>query len=388
MRPFLAESILFEKGFLNMKNIHGVYTSAKIFTDTVEDYALAQIQMLCDNKAFSGSQVRIMPDVHPGKVGTIGFTATLTEKLLPSVVGIDIGCGVLLVRIKQKKCEFQRLDTIIRENVPTGFHIRKSTHRFYGQFDLEALKCSRHIKADYIGNSLGTLGSGNHFIEVDKDDEGQLYLAIHTGSRALGKTVAEYYLNEGQKYLKAQGLAVPYELTWLEGKLMEDYLHDIELVQQFASLNRQAILDEIAKGMKWKISDQFESQHNYVDLSGRRRILRKGAVSAKAGEKVIIPVNMRDGILMGRGKGNPDWNESAPHGAGRLMKREAVKESYTVSQFKGEMKGIYSTCIGRDTLDEAPFAYRGLEMILPLIQDTVDIETRLKPVYNYKAGGR
>ena len=180
------------------------------------------------------------------------------------------------------------MDTIIRENVPTGFHTRKSAHRFYEQFDLEALKCSRHIKADYIGNSLGTLGSGNHFIEVDKDDEGQLYLAIHTGSRALGKMVAEYYLNEGQKYLKAQGLSVPYELTWLEGQLMEDYLHDIKLVQQFASLNRQAILDEIAKGMKWKISDEFESQHNYVDLSGRHRILRKGAVSAKAGRRSLF----------------------------------------------------------------------------------------------------
>lgn len=371
-----------------MKTIHGVYTSAKIFTDQIEDYALAQIQMLCDNEAFSGSQVRIMPDVHPGKVGTIGFTATIQDKILPNVVGIDIGCGVLLACIKQKKAEFQKLDTVIRENVPTGFQIRKKPHRFFEQFNLEELKCACHIKAAYAANSLGTLGSGNHFIEMDKDDEGRLYLAIHTGSRALGKAVAEYYLNEGQKRLKAQELSVPYEMTWLEADLMESYLHDVQLVQQFASLNRQAILDEIAKGMKWKILDSFESAHNYVDLSGNKKILRKGAVSAKAGEKVIIPVNMRDGVLLGYGKGNLDWNDSAPHGAGRLMKREDVKQAYTVSQFKAEMKGIYSTCIGKDTLDEAPFAYRRIDEILPLIEDTVNVERILKPVYNYKAGGK
>ena len=200
--------------------------------------------------------------------------------------------------------------------------------------------------------------------------------------------MAEYYLKEGQKQLKAQGLSVPYELTWLEDRLMEDYLHDIQLVQQFASLNRQTILDEIAKGMKWKILDSFESSHNYVELSGDKKILRKGAVSAKAGEKLVIPMNMRDGILIGYGKGNPDWNESAPHGSGRLMKREDVKQNYTVSQFKAEMKGIYSTCINRDTLDEAPFAYRGIDKILPQLKDTADIEARLRPVYNYKAGSR
>lgn len=371
-----------------MKTIYGIYTSAKIFTDHVEDYALAQIKMLCDNGAFSGSQVRIMPDVHPGKAGVIGFTATIGDKILPNVVGADIGCGVLLAGIKQKKAEFQRLDTVIRENVPTGFHVRQKPHRFYGQFPLGELACSRHIREGYIGNSLGTLGSGNHFIELDKDREGRLYLTIHTGSRALGKAVTEYYLNEGQKRLKAQGLSVPYELTWLEDRLMEDYLHDIQIVQQFASLNRQAILDEIIKGMKWKLLEIVESVHNYADLSGSQKILRKGAVSANAGEKVIIPVNMRDGILIGYGKGNPDWNYSAPHGAGRLMKREDVKQRYTVSQFKSEMKGIYSTCISRDTLDEAPFAYRGIEEILPQIKDTVDIETRLTPVYNYKAGSK
>ena len=258
-----------------MKTIHGIYTSAKIFTDHVEDYALAQIKLLCDNEAFSGSQVRIMPDVHPGKAGVIGFTATIEDKILPNVVGTDIGCGVLLAGIKQKKAEFQKLDTVIREHVPTGFHIRRKSHRFYGQFQLEELICSRHIRAGHIENSLGTLGSGNHFIELDKDREGKLYLAIHTGSRALGKAVSEYYLNEGQKRLKIQGLSIPYELTWLEGCLMEDYLHDIQIVQQFASLNRQAILDEIIKGMKWKLLEIVESVHNYADLSGSQKILRR-----------------------------------------------------------------------------------------------------------------
>lgn len=369
-----------------MKIVDGVYTSAKIFTEQIEDYASAQIQMLCDNAAFKGCKIRIMPDVHPGKVGTIGFTSTVGDKILPNVVGIDIGCGITLARLKQKNTEFQKLDKVIRRCVPSGFQIRKDPHRFIDDFDCMALHCIEHINLTKLGQSLGTLGGGNHFIELDKDGDGYLWAAIHSGSRRLGKEVAEYYLSKGQKALKSKGVTVPYELTYLEGRLMEEYLHDVRIVQEYAVLNRAAILDEMVKGMKWKVQEQFSSVHNYIDGSGEEAVLRKGAVSAKKGEPVAIPVNARDGILLGVGKGNGDWNDSAPHGAGRKIKREEVPKRFTVPQFKAQMKGIYSTCIGKDTLDEAPFAYRSLGEMEGLLEDTVEIGERLLPVYNFKAG--
>lgn len=369
-----------------MKTVNGIYTSAKIFTDDIENYALAQIQMLCDMEAFANCKIRIMPDVHPGKVGTIGFTSTVGDKILPSVVGIDIGCGITAAKIKQKKAEFQKLDTVIRENIPSGFGVRKSLHRFMAEVDLDALKCGSHIQRERIGRSLGTLGGGNHFIELDRGEDSSLFAVIHSGSRNLGKEVTEYYLDQGQKYLKEQGVSVPYELTWLDRSLMEDYLQDMQVVLQFAEWNRRAILDELAKGMKWKVQEIHSVMHNYVDCE--ERILRKGAVSAKKGEWVAIPVNMRDGVLIGTGLGNADWNDSAPHGAGRILKREDVKKQYTVSSFKKEMKGIYSSCISQATLDEALFAYRGLEQIAQAVSETVAIEERLTPVYNYKDQSR
>lgn len=369
-----------------MKTVSGVYTSAKIFTEQIEDYALAQIQMLCDNEAFAGSRVRVMPDVHPGKVGTIGFTSTVGNRILPNVVGIDIGCGITMAKLKQRKAEFQKLDTVIRDHVPSGFAVRKKPHRFLEELDLEELLCFRNINLEKTALSLGTLGGGNHFIEIDKEEEGTLFVTIHSGSRHLGKEVTEFYLNQGQKILKEKGVEIPFEMTYLEGELLEAYFHDLQIVQEFASLNREAILDELVKGMKWKVQETYTVVHNYIDFSGSEKILRKGAVSAKAGETVIIPINMRDGILVGVGRGNDDWNFSAPHGAGRIMNREAVKDNFTVSRFKTEMKGIYSSCIGKDTLDEAPFAYRNQEMIESAIQDTVNIEKVLKPVYNFKAG--
>ena len=382
-----AEKRLHEKGY-HMKTVNGVCTSAKIFTDTIEDYAMAQIEMLCDNEAFEGSRVRVMPDVHPGKVGTIGFTATVREKVMPNVVGIDIGCGISLAKLKQKKTEFPRLDTVIREKVPSGYGVRKKLHRFCEEAALSDLYCYRAVSTEKAFQSLGTLGGGNHFIELDRDADGFLYVAVHSGSRHLGKEVTEYYLREGQKYLKNKGISLPYELTYLEGSLKECYIHDLQIVQDFAAWNRKAILDELIKGMKWKVEEYCSIIHNYIDISGTEPILRKGAISAKEGEKAAIPVNMRDGILIGKGLGNEDWNFSAPHGAGRLMKREDVKQKFTVSQFKAEMKGIYCSCIGRDTLDEAPFAYRNLAGIREAISETVMVEQILKPVYNYKAGSR
>lgn len=382
-----------------MKTIEGTYTFANIFTTNnevhaIEDYALAQIQMICDQEASKNCRIRVMPDVHPGKVGPIGLTQTLGDKIILNLVGIDIGCGMTLAQIKDKKIEYQKLDTVIRENVPSGFSIRTKPHRFAEYFDFSALHCASHIQMDKAMRSLGTLGGGNHFIEADKDDDGNLYIVIHSGSRRLGKEVTEYYLNQGQKVLKEQGLQIPYELTWLEGDMMQHYLHDLQIVQKYASLNREIMLDELVKGMKWKVLDSYECIHNYVDNRPEitelfhAPMLRKGAISALSGEKVIIPINMRDGILLGTGKGNPDWNCSAPHGSGRIMKREDVKSSFTVSSFKSVMKGIYSSCINKDTLDEAPFAYRSMDDMLDIIQDTVDITNVLRPVYNFKAGGK
>lgn len=371
-----------------MKTVNGVYTSAKIFTDTIENYAMAQIQLLCDHEALKECRARVMPDVHPGKVGTIGFTSTLGGKILPNVVGIDIGCGLTIAKIKQRNLEFQRLDKVIREHIPSGFQIRKKPHRFSEAFECSRMHCAKAVNQEKAYGSLGTLGGGNHFIEVDQGQDGTLYAAIHSGSRHLGKEVTEYYLKEGQKKLKARGIEVPYEWTYLETGLMEQYLHDLEIVQAFAELNRRAMLDELSKGMKWKIKEVYSLPHNYVDHSGSEPILRKGAVSAKAGEFVAIPMNMRDGILLGEGLGNPEWNESSPHGSGRIMSRELVKNHHTVSQFKEEMKGIYCSCIGKETLDESPFAYRNMEEIVETVSDTVQIKERLRPVYNFKAGSK
>lgn len=374
-----------------MKTINGVYTSAKIFNtekenNTMDNYALAQLKALCDNQAFDGCTIRVMPDVHPGKVGTIGFTSTIGKQVLPNVIGIDIGCGMSLAKVKGKTKEFQKLDVVIREHVPSGFSIQKNRHSMAQKLDLTRLLCYKHIFEEKALLSLGSLGGGNHFIELDVDNEKNTYLVVHSGSRHLGKEVTEYYLKMGQKHLKSKGIEIPYETTYLEGELLDAYLHDLAIVQEFASLNREIILAEISKHMKWKILDSYSCIHNYVDFRLDTPILRKGAISAQKDEPVIIPINMRDGILLGTGLGNADWNYSAPHGAGRIMKREDVKTHYTVSNFKSTMKGIYSSCINKETLDEAPFAYRDLDSIQDAIQETVAIEKVIKPIYNFKAG--
>lgn len=398
-----------------MKIIKGVYTSAKVFTvntaeHALDPYAVSQIQMLCDNKCFKNCKIRVMPDVHPGKVSTIGFTSSVGTRIMPNVIGIDIGCGITLAKLKQKKCEFQKLDSVIREHVPSGSSLHSKPHHLSDALDLQKLRCYPHIQERKAKLSLGTLGGGNHFIEIDADDDGFLYSAIHSGSRHLGKEVTEHYLKAGQNFLKENGIQIPYELTYLEGTLMKDYLHDLRIVQEFAAQNRQAILATLSKHMKWKIIEFYSCIHNYVDFASHNiayenldsgfsstrlceadsashnMILRKGAISAKKDEPVIIPVNMRDGILLGRGLGNEDWNLSAPHGAGRIYKREDVKTRFTVSAYKTAMKGIYSTCIGKSTLDEAPFAYRTMDAISEAIADTVMITQRLRPIYNFKAG--
>ncbi len=368
-----------------MKTVKGIYAEAKIFTDDVEEYAQAQVKMICDHQAAEGSRIRLMPDIHPGKVGPIGLSMTATDKVIPQLLGVDIGCGMTCVKLNRDNVEFQKLDRVIRENVPSGFAIRKEPHHMAAEFPYEKLHCARHVNRPKAERSLGTLGGGNHFLELDRGEDGGLHLVVHTGSRHLGEEVAEHYTKLAYASLKEQGLEVPYYMSYLEGDEKENYTEDVQTVQDYAELNRQVIVREILKGMKWKAVEQFSVAHNYLDASG---MLRKGAIAAEAGVQVIIPANMRDGMILGIGLGNEDWNCSAPHGSGRRLKREDVKSRHTVSDFKKEMKGIYSSCVGADTLDEAPFAYRSLAEIAERIRDTVQITEILKPVYNYKAGSK
>ena len=372
--------------------VNGKYAEAQIMCkqefdgSNVDEYALSQIQMICDNRAAEGSVIRVMPDVHPGKVGPIGLTMTVTDRILPSLVGVDIGCGMLAVKLSKFRNDFQKLDAVIRDNIPVGLNIRKKVHNG-AVFHLERLRCYKHIRNDKALLSIGTLGGGNHFIELDIDEKKEVYLIIHSGSRNLGREVAEYYMAAGQKLLKEHGKEdVPYEMTYLSGNLMEDYLNDLAVVQEYAALNRRIIAMDIMKGMKWKGKEEVSCIHNYVDFAGDAPVLRKGAISAAENENVIIPINMKDGVILGKGKGNVMWNNSAPHGSGRILSRGEVTCSHTVSEFKASMKGIYSTCIGKDTLDEAPFAYRGVDYIKEAIEETVSIDKILKPIYNYKGG--
>lgn len=383
----------YRKGIF-MITIYGKYTNAVVYTVRNEEYAIdeyarRQLQRICDHKSAEGSKIRVMPDVHPGKVGTIGLTMTVGDSLLPSLVGVDIGCGMTIAKIKAKNIEYQKLDTVIRESVPVGGNIRKNQHPFARQASLSRLRCYKAVDEAKALRSIGTLGGGNHFIEIDRDTDGNYYLVIHSGSRHLGMEVTEHYLKAGQHetQMKKQGHAA-YEMTCLEGSLLDDYLHDLAVTQEYAANNRAAMIDEIVRGMKWRIIDSYTCIHNYVDFSGELPVLRKGAISAKTGEKVVIPINMRDGIILGTGLGNEDWNCSAPHGSGRLYKRSEVKEHHTVFEFKKVMEGIHSICVNKDTLDEAPFAYRKIDDITEVIGDTVMIDRIIKPVYNFKAGGK
>ncbi len=400
-----------------MLEIKGKYNTALVYSDTLDPKARSQIQLLCDEKAFSSSKIRMMSDVHAGKGCSIGTTMTITDKVVPSMVGVDIGCGMEVVELDDKSVDFEKLDDTIRENIPFGMSVREECHPYNEMIDLTRLHSFNRIKHIYAQHSLGTLGGGNHFIEVDKDDEGRLFLVIHSGSRHLGTEVASYYQEEGLKALKgctnsqieelirkmkAEGrekeiqatikalkrknpdsLPVPEELAYVSGTLMDDYLFDMAITQKFASLNRKAIADVIVTKMKFSVRDEFTTIHNYIDLDSM--ILRKGAVSAKKGEKLLIPINMRDGSLICIGKGNEDWNFSAPHGAGRVMSRNTAFKTLDIEEYKREMEGIFTTCVKRETLDESPMAYKSLENILENITPTVDVVKRIVSVYNFKA---
>ena len=377
-----------------MEIITGKYTEAKVYTSgELESYARAQLQMLCDNECLAGSRIRVMPDVHPGKVGTIGLTMTVGERLMPFLTGIDIGCGVTMACICKGKREWDRLDSVIKSSVPAGFASRQKPHAKATDFDFSRLYCAKHIRSQRAALALDTLGSGNHFIEVGTDGD-SLYLFIHSGSRILGKEVTEHYVAKGQIELKARGINIPYELTWLDGALLQAYLHDAAILQEYAELNRQIMIAEILKGMKWKADEMCSCPHNYIAADEQTMeifgapILRKGAISAMQSEQVIIPINMRDGVILGTGLGNTEWNCSAPHGAGRILKREDVRQKHTMSEYKIAMKGVHSMSISADTLDEAPFAYRSLEEIASAVSETIRIDKIVKPAYNFKAGDR
>lgn len=400
-----------------MIELKGKYSEAKIFTDVVDEASVAQVLLLLNQEFTAGSRIRMMPDVHAGAGCTVGTTMTISDKIVPNLVGVDIGCGMETIRIKEKNIELQKLDKLIYEKIPSGFNIREKAHRYFKEINLEELYCYKHIDVARAEKSMGTLGGGNHFIEADRDDDGNIYIVVHSGSRHLGLETANYYQERGYRELngsaeedvnaliadlKAQGrereiqrsikslkntkrTAIPKALAYVSGELFEHYIHDMKIIQEYARLNRQAMIDEIIKGMKLHVVEQFTTIHNYIDTDDM--VLRKGAVSAKAGEKLLIPINMRDGSLICVGRGNDDWNQSAPHGAGRLMSRAAAKESFTVSEFKKQMNGIYTTSVNNSTLDECPMAYKSIDDITDNIGDTAEITKIIKPIYNFKAGG-
>ncbi len=394
----------------------------KIFTENIEPQALNQIYMLIKQPAFAGCKVRIMPDVHAGVGCVIGFTADLGDKVIPKIVGVDIGCGMECVELGNIDIDLSKLDEAIRKHVPNGKNVHETEDGF-SEIIINRLYCKDSLKnADWLKRSCGTLGGGNHFIEIDIDDDGNKYLVIHSGSRNIGKQVAEIYqqmaiddlsgandLEEETKKLiedyKRTGrqkdiqrgiaelkrkfqptIRVPKELSYLTGEHREMYLHDMKLCQEFAKVNRITIADQILIHLFGHFTDfynTFETIHNYIEHD--TNIVRKGAISAKEGETVLIPINMRDGCIIGRGKGNADWNYSAPHGAGRIMSRSKAKETVSLEEFEKSMQGIYTTSVNRSTIDESPMAYKPIEEIVANIQDTVEIVKIIKPIYNFKA---
>lgn len=405
-----------------MFEVEGKYANAKIFTDVVEPEAVSQVIQLINQPYAHDQTIRMMPDIHAGAGCTIGTTMTISDKICPNLVGVDIGCGMYTVQIsRDSDLDFEKLDDALTGRdglppiVPSGINIRNQKHVYSDFVDILNLRCADRINIDRAYYSIGTLGGGNHFIEIDKNPEnGDVYLVIHTGSRHLGVDICTHYqrlavkshsgptedvrkevietlkaqgkqseISDALKKLKEDYPTAPKELAWCEGKLFDDYIHDMRIAQQFAHLNRKAIADTICKYMNWVPVEEFETIHNYIDTE--YLILRKGAVSAREGEKLLIPINMRDGSLICTGKGNPDWNYSAPHGAGRLMSRSKAKETIPLEEFEQAMEGIYTTSVNLSTLDESPMAYKRIEDIVNNIEPTVYINSVIRPIYNFKA---
>jgi len=391
-----------------MIKIKGKYNIAKVFTDNLEEKAAGQILELCNQEFVKDGQIRIMPDTHVGAGCTIGTTMTIRDKIVPNLVGVDIGCGMFVSILGRTEINYNRLDEVIRSFVPSGFDVRVNPHEYNAFVDIHGLRCKEHVDLKRASLSIGTLGGGNHFIEMNVDDDGKVYLVVHSGSRHLGKQIAEYYQSRATKeivkksndeiiaVLKSQGreqhiqseiekerVKIKDSLAYVQGQAFEDYIHDMRIAQIFAEFNRKAIAEVIIRKMNFNVIDSFTTIHNYIDMD--EMILRKGAISAKEGERVIIPVNMRDGSIIATGKGNADWNQSAPHGAGRLMSRKQARLKLSLEEFKKSMDGIYTTSVSLDTLDEAPLAYKPMDEIIANIQDTVEINRIIKPIYNFKA---
>ena len=398
-----------------MMEIKGQVNTAVCFAKVIEDEAIEQIRRMCDYDFTAGSQIRIMPDVHAGKGCTIGTTMTVRDKAVPNIVGVDIGCGMYTVNLGKVEIDMEQMDAAAHF-IPSGLNVWEGRKE---HFDLLGLRCYRGLKdAKRLERSLGTLGGGNHFIEIDQAADGTKYLVIHSGSRNLGKQVAEFYqrlaidLNKGKeeyfakrdaliaeykaagrrneiqdalKALKweAREATIPEDLCFVYGQYLEDYLHDVEICQRFARRSRELMAEIILQRLGIEAVDAFHTIHNYIDTD--EMILRKGAIAAHEGEKVLIPINMRDGSVLAIGKGNPDWNYSAPHGAGRIMSRTAAKENLDLDEYRREMEGIYTTSVNEATLDEAPMAYKSLSDIIDVISESVDVIEVLKPIYNFKA---
>lgn len=404
-----------------MIELKGKYNTCKIFTDNIDSSAIGQLTALLNQESIKESNIRVMSDCHAGAGCVIGTTMTITDKVIPNFVGADIGCGMLVVKLKEKRLDLPKLDSIIYKEIATG---RRTNHKFLSNVAIEDLYAYRNkaINTSLAERSLGTLGGGNHFIEVDKGDDGSLYLIIHTGSRNLGKRVAEFFqesawdkikekdklkekerqqivndkiaqlkkevkqseIESAIKSIEPVAKTVPHELAYCEGDLFDMYIHDMKITQKYAHWNREAIADTIIHAMHLNVVDAFHTVHNYIDTDNM--ILRKGSVSAQKGETLLIPINMRDGSLLCVGKGNPDWNFSAPHGAGRIKSRSKAKETITLSEFKKSMEGIFTTSVNRSTIDESPMAYKSIDEIVDNIDPTVDIIEILTPIYNFKSG--
>ena len=398
-----------------MLEIKGKVNTAICFAKVIEDEAVEQIRRMCDYEFTEGSQIRIMPDVHAGKGCTIGTTMTVKDKAVPNIVGVDIGCGMYTVNLGKVEIDMEQMDAA-SHFIPSGMNVWEGRKE---HFELLDLRCYRGLKdAKRLERSLGTLGGGNHFIEIDQASDGLKYLVIHSGSRNLGKQVADFYqrlaidLNKGKEEFfakrdaliaeyKAAGrrseiqdalkalkwesreATIPEDLCFVYGQYLEDYLHDVEICQRFARRSRELMAEIILQRLGLEAVDAFHTIHNYIDTD--EMILRKGAIAAHEGEKVLIPINMRDGSVLAIGKGNPDWNFSAPHGAGRIMSRTAAKEQLDLDEYRREMAGIYTTSVNEATLDEAPMAYKSLSDIIDVIGESVDIIEVLKPIYNFKA---
>ena len=398
-----------------MIEIQGKRNSAVIYADKIDRETKTQLAELLRDVAFTDSKIRIMPDTHAGKSCVVGTTMTLKGRLCPALVGVDIGCGMETVVFEEKAIDLSKLDELIHTRIPCGSRVHGSPLDAADEADLLKLRCYPKINADRAYRSIGTLGGGNHFIEFDRDNDGTLYLVIHSGSRQLGSDVAKYYQDAAYRYqckkarksIRSESFErleereeysakpvrfekrttmktkVNYGRAVLDGELFADYIHDISVVQRFADLNRKAMAKTIEEGMGLHVKDHFSNVHNYIDTE--RMILRKGAISANQGERLVIPLNMRDGALICTGLGNPDWNYSAPHGAGRVCSRTEAKYTYSVEEFQEQMKGIYTTTANAGSIDECPMVYKAPESIISAIGDTVKIEKTIRPIYNFKA---